>query len=425
MLGIAPRRAARAVLRRRRQFRHAQPVYVEFGLVLWASKKLGRPVKYTATRSEAFLTDYQGRDLVTQRRAGVAQGRPHSSAMRADNISNVGAHCVSLSPLEQGLGPDHRLLRHSGGDAARARGVHQHDAHPRLSQLGPARGHLRDRAADRQSPRTNSASTASKLRRKNFVPAEGDALHQRGRHALRQRHLRSEHGPARCEIADWDGLQASASAKPKKRGKLLGLGLANYVESSIGSPRERAEITVKPEGRVDVVIGTQPSGQGHETSFAQVVADLLGVPVETVDIILGDTDIVSVGGGSHSGRSMRHAGTVIAQGRRRSDRRAASGSRRIALETDAGAGRRSRTGRFSAPRHQPHLRLLRTGAEAAQRTCRRSSPTASPSAPTTRCTSRCFRTAARSARSRSIPTPATSTSRATPRSTTSAAASIR
>src|SRR5262249_15534307 len=99
----------------------------------------------------------------------------------------------------------------------------------------------------------------------------------------------------------------------KKRGKLLGLGLSNYVESSIGSPRERTEITVRPEGRVDVVIGTQPSGQGHETSFAQVVADLIAVPVGIVNIIIGDTDIVSVGGGSHSGRSMRHAGTVIAK----------------------------------------------------------------------------------------------------------------
>jgi len=70
---------------------------------------------------------------------------------------------------------------------------------------------------------------------------------------------------------------------------------------------------VQPEGRVDAVIGTQPTGQGHETSFAQVVADLLAVPVERVKIILGDTDIVKVGGGSHSGRSMRHAATVFSK----------------------------------------------------------------------------------------------------------------
>ena len=76
------------------------------------------------------------------------------------------------------------------------------------------------------------------------------------------------------EIADWKGFE-QRRREAKKRGKLLGLGLANYVESSIGAPKEQTEITVRPEGRVDVVIGTQPSGQGHETSFAQVVADLL------------------------------------------------------------------------------------------------------------------------------------------------------
>jgi aerobic carbon-monoxide dehydrogenase large subunit len=129
------------------------------------------------------------------------------------------------------------------------------------------------------------------------------------------------------EIADWDGFEKRRKAAAI-RGKLLGRGFANYVESSIGNPKERAEIEVKPEGIVEVVIGTQPSGQGHETSFAQVVADLIDLPVDKVFIILGDTDIVSVGGGSHSGRSMRHAGTVmamasadlIAEGRRRTAR---------------------------------------------------------------------------------------------------------
>eukprot|EP01037_Dinobryon_pediforme_P002025 gene2025-2063_t len=75
---------------------------------------------------------------------------------------------------------------------------------------------------------------------------------------------------------------------------------------------ERAEIEVHGNDTITVVIGTQPSGQGHETSFAQVVADMLQTPVEQVSIVLGDTDVVSVGGGSHSGRSMRHAGTVMA-----------------------------------------------------------------------------------------------------------------
>src|SRR5262249_7937598 len=117
---------------------------------------------------------------------------------------------------------------------------------------------------------------------------------------------------AAMAIADWQGFPARRRAA-EQRGKLAGLGLANYVESSIGAPKEQAQIRARSSGRVDVAIGTQPSGQGHETSFAQVVADLLGVPVDTVNIILGDTDVVQVGGGSHSGRSMRHAATVFAK----------------------------------------------------------------------------------------------------------------
>ncbi len=109
---------------------------------------------------------------------------------------------------------------------------------------------------------------------------------------------------------------------------------------------------MRPEGRVDVVIGTQPSGQGHETSFAQVVADLLSVPLETVKIILGDTDVVKVGGGSHSGRSMRHAATVFSKAAGRSHREgkrvaaAILGKTPDQIEFD--------DGRFSCARHQPH-----------------------------------------------------------------------
>ena len=129
--------------------------------------------------------------------------------------------------------------------------------------------------------------------------------------ALRQRRY-EENMDWAMRLADWDGFARAPRATPSARGKLLGRGLANYVEV-LDRVAARARRDHRPAGRpVDVVIGTQPSGQGHETSFAQVVADLLGVPLEKVTIILGDTDIVEVGGGSHSGRSMRHAATVIA-----------------------------------------------------------------------------------------------------------------
>jgi carbon-monoxide dehydrogenase large subunit len=135
------------------------------------------------------------------------------------------------------------------------------------------------------------------------------------------------------------------------------------VESSTGAPRERTEITVKPEGAVDVVIGTQPSGQGHETSFAQVVSDMLHVPLSTVSIILGDTDIVSVGGGSHSGRSMRHAGTVMKMA---SDELVEKGKKIAAIVLEVPPDSvQFEDGRFSAPDSNRSLDFLELAAAAA------------------------------------------------------------
>ncbi len=283
--------------------------YVEFGLVMWASKKVGRPVKFTATRSEAFLTDYQGRDLLTRvelalRKDGKILG------MRADNISNVGALCVSLSPLSKGAG----LITGSYDIPAaslRARAVftntmptnaYRSSGRPEVTF---AIERLLDHAAD------ELGIDRVRLRRKNLVSPKKMPYRNAVGMVYDSGTYESNMDLA-MRIADVERFK-QRKREAKKRGTLLGLGISNYVESSIGAPRERAELTVKPEGRVGVVIGTQPSGQGHETSFAQVTADLLHLPVETVDIILGDTDIVSVGGGSHSGRSMRHAGTVIAK----------------------------------------------------------------------------------------------------------------
>jgi carbon-monoxide dehydrogenase large subunit len=115
---------------------------------------------------------------------------------------------------------------------------------------------------------------------------------------------------AALALADWQGF-AKRKRESRRQGKMRGIGLANYIELTSGMPRERTEITVALNGFVDVVIGTLSSGQGHETSFAQLVTEWLGVPFERVRLITGDTDTVAAGGGSHSGRSMRMAGIVI------------------------------------------------------------------------------------------------------------------
>jgi carbon-monoxide dehydrogenase large subunit len=284
-------------------------VFVEFGLVLWASQKLGRPVKYTATRSEAFLSDYQGRDLVTEVELALDAGG-RFLAMRATNISNVGARCVSLSPLSKGAG----LIPGSYAIPAaslRAVGVYTNTmpTNAYRSSGRPEVTYAIERLVDAAADELGIDRV--KLRRKNLIrPAAMPyrnavgMLYDSGRY--------EENMDWAMEVADWKGFAARRRAA-KKRGKLLGLGLANYVESSIGAPREQARIKVQPEGSVDVIIGTQPAGQGHETSFSQVVSDLLHVPAESVRIIMGDTDVVHAGGGTHSGRSMRHAATVFSK----------------------------------------------------------------------------------------------------------------
>jgi carbon-monoxide dehydrogenase large subunit len=288
--------------------------FVEFGLVLWASRKVGRPVKFTATRSEAFLSDYQGRDLVT--RVELALDADHRFiGMRATNISNVGARCVSLSPLSKGSGlipgsyaiPATTLRAMAVFTNTMPTNAYRSSGRPEVTF---AIEHLVDAAA------AQLGVDRIELRRKNLVAPEAmpyrnavGMLYDSGRY--------EENMDWAMEIADWKGF-AARRRDAKRRGKLLGRGLANYVESSIGAPREQARITVRPQdqsgpARIDVVIGTQPAGQGHETSFAQVISDLLHVPAESVRIILGDTDVVRVGGGSHSGRSMRHAATVFSK----------------------------------------------------------------------------------------------------------------
>jgi carbon-monoxide dehydrogenase large subunit len=284
-------------------------VFVEFGLVLWAAKKVGRPVKYTATRSEAFLSDYQGRDLVTKVELALRKdGR--FLAMRATNISNVGARAVSYSPLSKGAG----LIPGSYDiPAATLRAIAVYtNTMPTQAYRSSGRPEVTfaiERLIDNAAAELGFDRIA--LRRKNLIKPK--AMPYRNAVGMLYDSGRYEENMKRAmELADWTGF-AQRRREAKTRGKLLGLGLANYVESSIGAPNEQTRITVQPEGRVDVVIGTQPSGQGHETSFAQVVSDLMRVPVERVQIILGDTDVVKVGGGSHSGRSMRHAATVFSK----------------------------------------------------------------------------------------------------------------
>ncbi|NDA47259.1 MAG: xanthine dehydrogenase family protein molybdopterin-binding subunit [Alphaproteobacteria bacterium] len=249
--------------------------YPEFVLITWAARRLKSTVRQVTSRTEAFLTDFQGRDLHVEMELALdAEGQ--FLALRSSNISNLGAHTASFVPLNKGL----QLM---------------------TSVYAISEAHLRGRAALSNTPSTIPYRSAGRpeamyamerlidlaalrcgfdrvdLRRRNLIPATampyrnaaGVTYDNGDYHAAMERAL---------ELGDWAGFEARRNA-----------------------------------ALAQLIIGTQASGQGHETSFSMLVSDWLGIDFERVDVRYGDTQFVIAGGGSHSGRSMRFASLVIRQ----------------------------------------------------------------------------------------------------------------
>jgi carbon-monoxide dehydrogenase large subunit len=282
-------------------------IFPEQPLVAWASRRVGRPVKWTSDRSEALLSDYQGRDLVVEAELALdAEG--NFLAMRGSNIGNLGAHTGNFSMVQKGVEIISSIYRMPAAHF-RARIVLSNTAptRPYRSAGRPEVIFVMERLIDLAARRCGFDRIA--LRRRNLI-AEAELPYKNpfgmvydsgAYHAVMERAL---------TLGDWNGFP-ERKARARERGMLRGIGVANYVDTATGIPRERAEITVHPDGNVDVVIGTISNGQGHETSFAQLVREWLGTPIDKVRLITGDTDIVPVGGGTHSGRGMRLASIVI------------------------------------------------------------------------------------------------------------------
>ncbi|HEV8016910.1 MAG TPA: xanthine dehydrogenase family protein molybdopterin-binding subunit [Stellaceae bacterium] len=282
-------------------------VYPESTLLAWAAHKLKRSIKWVAERSEGFAADYQGRDLVADTELALDRDGKFL-AMRSRHLSNLGAHVLAIIPLRKAVGILSGVYDVKAG-YVEARGVLSNTPStvPYRSAGRPEAMFILERLID-IAARTHGFDRVE-LRRRNLIAP----------HALPYKNCTGvtydsgEYERVMDEalaLADANGFLARRMAA-KARGKLLGLGIANYIESTTGIPRERAEVIVQPEGRVDVIIGTQSHGQGHETSFAQCISDWLGVDFDAVRLITGDTDIVPVGGGSNSGRSMRYAGVLM------------------------------------------------------------------------------------------------------------------
>ena len=279
----------------------------EFALVTWAARRVGRPIKWTCERQEAFLCDYQARDLaVTAELALDSEGK--FLAMRGSNIVNSGAYPISYGPLAKGL-EIMSSIYHMPAVHFRARAAITNTVptRPYRSSGRPEVMFVMERLIDRAAKQFGFDRL--ELRRRNLVPESampyrnpfGMVYDSGAYHQVMERVV---------ALGDWSGFPARR-AEARKRGKYRGIGVANYVDTATGTPRERAEVTVLPDQVVEVVVGTVSNGQGHETSFAQLIGEWLGVPIDTVRLVTGDTDRVSVGGGSHSGRALRLASIVM------------------------------------------------------------------------------------------------------------------
>jgi carbon-monoxide dehydrogenase large subunit len=285
---------------------HTNPEAV---LVTWAARRLRRSVRWVGDRIESFLSDFTGRDMsVEAELAFDAGGR--ILALRETATCTIGAYTVSYSSPQNFV-----RIAPSVYDVpvalVRVVGVLTNTI-PTTSYRGAGRPEANlslERLLDLAALRLDIDRV--EIRRRNLVRT--DALPYTTATGLTYDSGDFEGNMDRTlELAAWNGRDQRA-AESERRGRLRGFGVANYIESPVGNPREQVRLRVLPEGVAEVVIGTQSSGQGHETVFAQVVAEYLGLPLDAVRVVTGDTRVVAAGGGTQSNRSMRLGGTLLAQ----------------------------------------------------------------------------------------------------------------
>ena len=287
-------------------------IYPEQVLVLWAAKRLGRPVRWTADRSEGFVSDTHSRDHVTEAELALdAQGR--FLAVRVSTLANLGAYLALFGPLIPTEACRGMLtgVYEIAAAHVRVRGVFTNtvpvDAYRGAGR--PEAAYVVERLVDVAAGELGLAP--DEIRRRNFVSPESMPY----RTALNLVYDSGEFARTMDDAlarADWRGFEARRAAADG-RGKQAGRGLAYYVETCAGPllGSENSEVRIAEDGSVSAFIGTQSSGQGHETAFAQIVSEELGVPFESVRVHEGDSAILPTGGGTAGSRSLMIGGVSL------------------------------------------------------------------------------------------------------------------
>lgn len=278
--------------------------YPEQALALWAARRIGRPVRWVAERSESFLSDHHARDNVTTASLALdADGK--FLALKVDTIANLGAYLDAYGT--------HSPTNNVGGlagtyttphIAVRVTGVFS-NTNPTSAYRGagrPEASYAIERVIDAAA--ADLGVDRVELRRRNMIPPEGMPFKTGLLYTYDSGEFERNMDRA-CALADWDGFE-SRRAEAKSRGRLRGIGIASVIEIA-GGPflrpaEEYAEIRFDQSGSAHVLIGTTSQGQGHETTFTQVIGEFLGLPPQRVRISFGDTDQVAFGRGTFGSR---------------------------------------------------------------------------------------------------------------------------
>ncbi len=284
-------------------------LYPEYVLVLWAARRLGRPVKWISDRGEAFLADYHGRDNVSRAELALdAEG--NFLALRVTTLANLGAYLAPkglLSPTSNtpGLSGSYR----TPAIHLTVRGIFSNTV-PTDVYRGAGRPeafYLLERLVDAAA--LEIGIDPVELRRRNLVRPD-DMPFRTPLGLVYDSGDLTKVLDAALVAADWSDFPARRAAAAR-RGRLRGIGLGHFTERVAGGWSETAEIALDADGKATALLGSMSNGQGHETAYAQMIADRLGLAIDEVAIVQGDTDRVASGHGTGGSASLAIAGAAL------------------------------------------------------------------------------------------------------------------
>src|SRR5882672_4343538 len=298
-------------------------LYNEETVCSWATRRIKRPIRWTSTRREAFQTDAQGRDHVTDVELALSR-EGKILGLRVKTVANLGAYLSTFAPAVPTYlyGTLLNGVYEMGAIHAEVTGVFTN-----TTPVDAYRGAGRPEAAYLLERMVEAGATALKMdvaeiRKKNFIPkfehgyqTKVALTYDSGNYSAAFDKL--------LAMLDYRKFRAEQEAA-RKQGKLIGVGFSTYIEAcsiapskvvgSLGAQAglyESGIVRVHPTGKVTVLTGSHSHGQGHETTFSQLVADELGVPIDDVDIVHGDTGAIAFGMGTYGSRSASVGGTAI------------------------------------------------------------------------------------------------------------------